>query len=189
MSEVLLVSQLGLSLVLVVAASGKILRFEDFAATLRLSRFPAGLVRVLTVAVPTLELGLALVLVVADGVALQIAMAAVAALMTAFTAWMISVRVRRISLSCSCFGARGAPVGPRTMARNAVLLAWALCGAAVAAATSSPLPDASGWLVLATAGGALATMLLVGLRMARPNLVLTMRAVYALRNPGSAEVT
>ena len=52
--------QVILSAVLLVAATEKTLRAEDFFAALRLSHLPAGAIAPIGVAVPTLELTLAL---------------------------------------------------------------------------------------------------------------------------------
>jgi hypothetical protein len=183
MSRALAATQIGLSLVLVSAATGKILSSQDFAATLRLSRFDDRLVRMLTPAVPTVELAIAGALVVSAGMALQITMGAATVLMAAFTAWMVSVRARGISLRCACFGSRGAPVGPRTMLRNAVFAAVALGGLVASTTTDSALPGPSGWMVLATVGGAVTVMLVVAFAFARPNLILSLKQVYDLQPP------
>jgi hypothetical protein len=62
LSWLLLALQVILSVVLLVAATEKMLRSEEFFAALRLSHLPAGSITPIGVAVPVLDLTLALVL-------------------------------------------------------------------------------------------------------------------------------
>jgi hypothetical protein len=62
LSWLLLAPQVILSAVLFVAATEKTLRSEEFFATLRLSHLPAGSIAPIGVAIPALELMLALAL-------------------------------------------------------------------------------------------------------------------------------
>ena len=61
-SWLLLALQVILSVVLLIAATEKMLRAEEFFAALRLSHLPAGAIAPLGIAVPVLELTLALAL-------------------------------------------------------------------------------------------------------------------------------
>ena len=138
MSWLLLALQVILSAVLLVAATEKMLRSEEFFAALRLSHLPAGSIAPIGVAVPALELTLALALLLAPARWLPLAFGAAALVLGAFTAWMGWVRARRLRVRCGCFGPGGGHVGPRTIARNLLLLALALGGLVLAGQTRDP---------------------------------------------------
>ena len=138
MSWLLLALQVILSVVLLVAATEKTLRAEEFFAALRLSHLPAGSIAPIGVAVPALELTLALALLLAPAQWLPLAFVAAALVLGAFTAWMGWVRARRLRVRCGCFGPGGGHVGPRTIGRNFLLLALALGGLVLAGQTRYP---------------------------------------------------
>jgi hypothetical protein len=175
MSWLLLAVQLVLSTVLLLAGTGKVLRSDEFSAALRLSHLPTVCVRVLQLAVPVLELGLALALVLATPRLLPFALAGTAALLAVFTIWMGWVRAHRLRVQCGCFGPGGPRVGGRSIARNLLLLVLALGGLGLAVRVDSPLPESpSLWLtVTATAAGMLVA-LLVALQAALPALALSL---------------
>src|SRR5215204_6063779 len=104
LSWLLLALQVILSVVLLVAATEKILRSQEFFAALRLSHLPAGAIAPLGIAVPALELILALALLLAPVQWLPLAFGVAALLFGAFTAWMAWVRARRLRVRCGCFG-------------------------------------------------------------------------------------
>src|SRR5688572_11618335 len=139
----LLALQVILSVVLLVAATEKTLRAEEFFAALRFSHLPAGWIVPIGVAVPALELMLALTLLLAPVQWLPLAFGAAAVVLGAFTAWMGWVRARRLRVRCGCFGPGGGHVGPATIGRNLLLFALALGGLVLAGQTRSPLPGPS----------------------------------------------
>src|SRR5262245_28168663 len=114
MSWVLLALQLGLSAALIVAATGKVLLSDDLVAALRLSHLPEAMIKPLAVAVPLLEVGLALALVLSPPGRLTLALIATAVLLALFTLWMGWVQARQLRVRCGCFGGGGGDVGPRT---------------------------------------------------------------------------
>jgi uncharacterized membrane protein YphA (DoxX/SURF4 family) len=113
-----------LAAVLVVAAITKIRRPDDVAADF--AELGLAWPNVLARVVPVLELGCAVLLVVAPG------WGGIAsfALLAAFTAVLVNVvRTGRV-VACRCFGALSdEPVSRRTLLRNAALLALALIAA------------------------------------------------------------
>lgn len=182
MSFVLLVLQVALAGTFVAAAAGKLLRSDEFVAALRLSYLPEWTIRPLAVAVPALEVALALWLVLAAPARVAAPFLASAALLTAFTLWMGWVSGRRLRVRCGCFGGDGGEVGPRTLLRNAVLLVAALLGWALASRAASPLPGPSWEAAGAAVALALSVALVQAVRMVWSHLMVTYER---LRDGGS----
>jgi len=88
LSWLLLALQVILSAVLLVAATEKAVRSEEFFAALRLSHLPARSIAPIGVAVPALELTLALALLLAPTRWLPLAFGAAALVLGTFTTWM-----------------------------------------------------------------------------------------------------
>lgn len=179
MSWLLLALQVILSAALLVAATQKILRTEELFAALRLSHLPEPSIAVIGVAVPALELALALALLLAPARWLPLAFGAVALVLGMYIAWMGWVRMRRMRVRCSCFGPGGEYVGPRTIGRNVMLLALALGGLALAGQTPSPLPGPSLAMVVTVTSLAVYLALLLALRNAWPHLNFTFERLQA----------
>ena len=179
MSWVLLALQVVLSAVLFIAATEKALRSEEFAAALRLSHLPAGIVGPVGVGVPALEVALAIALLLVPAGRLPLAFGATALLFAAFTAWMSWVRARRLRVRCGCFGAGGGEVGSRTIGRNIVLLTLALGGLLSSARVPTPLPEPSLPLAITVTAGGMCLALLLALRAFWPNLILTLEQYQA----------
>ena len=174
MSWLLLALQVILSVVLLVAATEKTLRAEEFFAALRLSHLPAGSIMPIGIAVPALELTLALALLLAPARWLPLAFGAAAVLLAAFTAWMGWVRMRRLRVGCGCFGPGGGYVGPRTIGRNLLVLALTLAGLVLAGQARTPLPGPSLALAVTVTTLGLCIALLRALRAAWPHLILSL---------------
>src|SRR5215207_2306716 len=96
LSWLLLALQVILSFVHLAAATEKILRSEEFFAALRLSHLPAGSIAPIGIAVPVLELTLALALLLAPVQWLPLTFVAAALVLGAFFVWMGWVRARRL---------------------------------------------------------------------------------------------
>jgi hypothetical protein len=184
-SWLLLALQVILSAVLLVAATEKTLRADEFFAALRLSHLPAGSIAPIGMAVPALELTLALALVLAPARWLPLAFAAAALMFGAFTAWMGWVRARRLRVRCGCFGP-GGHVGPRTIGRNLLLLALALGGLALAGQTRTPLPGPSLAMAVTVTSLGACLALLLALRTAWPHLILSFER-YQARQAGAID--
>ena len=179
MSWLLLALQVILSVVFVVAATEKTLRAEEFFAALRLSHLPAGAIVPIGIAIPALELTLALALLLAPARWLPLAFAAAALVLGAFTVWMGWVRARRLRVRCGCFGPGGGHVGPRTIGRNLLLLALALAGLVLAVQTRSPLPGPSLAMAVTVTSLGVCLALLLALRTAWPHLILSFEQYQA----------
>ena len=184
MSWLLVALQVILSVVLLVAAMEKTLRAEEFFAALRLSHLPAGTIGPIGVAVPGLELTLALALLLAPARWLPLAFGAGVVILGAFTAWMGWVRARRLRVRCGCFGPGGGYVGPRTIGRNLLLLGLVLGGLVLAGQTRSPVPGPSLAMAITVTSLGLCLALLVALRAAWPQLVLSFEQ-YQARQTGT----
>jgi hypothetical protein len=172
LSWLLLALQVILSAVLLVAATEKTLRSEEFFAALRLSHLPAGSIVPIGVAVPALELTLALALLLAPTRLLPLAFVAAALILGAFTVWMAWVRAHRLRVRCGCFGPGGGQVGTRTIGRNLLLLALALGGLVLSGQTPSPLPGISLAMAVTVTSIGVCLALLLTLRTAWPHLIL-----------------
>jgi hypothetical protein len=179
LSWLLLALQVILSVVLLIAATEKILRAEEFFAALRLSHLPAGSIVPIGIAVPALELTLAMALLLAPARWLPLAFGAAALLLGGFTAWMGSVRLRRLRVRCGCFGPGGGYVGPRTIGRNLLLLALALAGLVLAGEARTPLPGPSLAMAVTVTSLGLSLALLLALRAAWPHLTLSFEQYQA----------
>jgi hypothetical protein len=184
LSWLLLALQVILSVAFIVAATEKTLRSEEFFAALRLSHLPAGAIGPIGVTVPVIELTLALALLLAPGRWLPLAFAAVALVLSAFTAWMGWVRARRLRVRCGCFGPGGGYVGPRTIGRNLLLLALALAGVVMTQQTRTPLPGPSLAMAVTVTSLGACLALLVALRGALPHLMLSFER-YQARQTGT----
>lgn len=124
---------------LVIAAVAKLRTFGDFAASLVALRLAAGAgAQPLAAAVVAAELTAA-ALCLWPGTAV-VGLGVSAALMAAFAA--VAGR-RRAVVPCRCFGSGGAPLGPRHVMRNGLLLLLALAavpGSLTTVLTSDPNP-------------------------------------------------
>jgi peroxiredoxin len=117
---------------------------------------PRRLVRPLSIALPAVELAVAVALLPASTA--RYGALAAAGLLTAFTGAIAYQLARGRRPSCNCFGRlHSKPIGPSTLGRNVVLL-----GLATGAAVRNPGPSAVAWLsdpLLATIGGLSALVL------------------------------
>src|SRR5712692_6224057 len=111
MAFLLLACQVVLAVVLLVAATGKLLNSEQLAAALRLSHIPKALITPLMVLTPILELCLPFGLVLSTPHLLPLAMAGTVGLLSVFTIWMLTVYNRGLRLRCGCFGPGRADIG------------------------------------------------------------------------------
>jgi len=139
-------------------------------SALLLSRIPDRLAESAGRVVPVLELGIGLALL-ADLAPRPGPLLAAGVLLTLFTAWVLIVVIRRLDLSCACFGVGGATIGVRTVLRNVVMLAIAAGGVALvwsADLTHSP----SGWSVFAAIGVGLIAALISAAHVVAPALQL-----------------
>jgi hypothetical protein len=185
LSWLLLALQVILSAVLLVAATEKTLRSEEFFAALRLSHLPAGAIAPIGIAVPALELALALALLLAPARWLPLVFLIAALVLGAFTAWMGWVRARQLRVHCGCFGPGGGHVGSGTIGRNLLLLGLALVGLVLAGQTRTPLPDPSLAMAVTVTSLGACLGLLLALRAAWPHLILSFEQYQARQAVGT----
>lgn len=169
----LLAAQLALAGVLLFAATGKVLKSEQFAAALRLSHLPAPLIAPFRVAVPLLELCLAFALVVSTPRTLPLTLLVTTILLGIFAAWMGWVRMQHMHIICGCFGHGVAEVGPRSVVHNLLFLLLSLGGLFLTKQAQSPLPHPSLWLATLVTALAMCLAFFPAARGALPNLILT----------------
>jgi hypothetical protein len=186
MSWLLLILQVFLSAMFLVAATAKMLHADEFVAAARLSHLPAGSIAPIGVAIPAIEVTLALALLLAPARWLPLVFLAATLLLGTFLAWMEWVRERRLRVRCGCFGPAGGEVGPRTIGRSLVLLALALAGLALARQARTPLPVPSLTMVVTVTSLGACLALLLALRNAWPHLMLSAAHVHA-RQAGTAD--
>lgn len=165
------VDQFALAAVLVAAATGKLLRPDEFRGAL--SATPHMPVRSLAVLIPLLELGLGVLLGTARGGALAFAFGAAGAAFLLFTGWATWVLASGLRLTCGCFGSHSVEVTLKTVARNAALVG--LAGAGILASRFADSPSASRivWRLGFVSSLALALVLLLALREVLPYLALS----------------
>lgn len=170
MDQALLALQIASSGVLLVAATGKALRADDFGAALRLSHMP--LAKLFLYAVPVVEFSLALALLIATPATLTVALAATTGLFVAFTVWAVSVLGRGIKLKCGCFGGSSKDVTATTVIRNIVLVAMSGTGLVLSTTAKSPLSEPTLWSAVTASSIAMLVAVLVALRFGFAGLVL-----------------
>ncbi|NYD48182.1 putative membrane protein YphA (DoxX/SURF4 family) [Actinomadura luteofluorescens] len=134
-------------LVFAVSAVSKLRDFDGFARSVpALVPVPPGRARLLAIATTTLEALVPPLLVAPVTAPFGFGLAAV--LLAAFTAAVATSVRRGRRTACRCFGPSSAPLGPRHLVRNGVLLACAVLGALA----PGGLPPAGGIAVAAAAG-------------------------------------
>ncbi|WP_328451337.1 MauE/DoxX family redox-associated membrane protein [Amycolatopsis sp. NBC_00438] len=146
------------TLIAVVFAASSLSKFRDFRGFARsvpaLVPMPANAVLPVSVAVVAAEGGVAVLVVVpATGTA---GFLLASLLLLAFAAAIGTALRRGRPAPCRCFGAGDTPVGPRHLARNAVLLCLAVAGALAPA----HLPPVAGAALAVAAGGAVAVLVI-----------------------------
>ncbi|HEU4656941.1 MAG TPA: MauE/DoxX family redox-associated membrane protein [Capillimicrobium sp.] len=156
MTTLLLVARLALAAVFAAAAAGKLTDRHGARQAARELGVPSALAGTVALALPAVELGVAAALL--SGRAAAAAAAVAALLLLAFTAALAVALARGRRVACHCFGelSSRAPAGPRTLARNAALLAAAL--AVAIAGRDDGGPSAIAWIgeLDAATGAALA---------------------------------
>ncbi|MGH2531948.1 MAG: MauE/DoxX family redox-associated membrane protein [Thermomicrobiales bacterium] len=178
LSWLLLAIQLVLATVLLLAATGKALHPDDFAAALRLSHLPSRLDRPLTVVIPLIEFGLTLTLILSTPRTLPFVLSATAMLFGIFTVWMIWIRANHLRVRCGCFGLGGKEVGWRIIGRNGLLIVLSVAGIFLTVRAQSPLPDLSFWMVVSVTSVSMCVALVAVLREMAPQLLLTGERLY-----------
>ena len=144
------VARLVLAAVFAVAAVGKLIDLAGSKAAMEQFGLPGPVASAAGSVLPAVE-GVLAVMLLIDSTARLAALAA-AGLLAVFVAAMARLMARGEAAECHCFGAlHSAPVGWRTLARNAVLAAVAL-----AAALATRQGAVSGWIAGLHGAGALA---------------------------------
>jgi uncharacterized membrane protein YphA (DoxX/SURF4 family) len=155
---VLLIARLGLAATFAVAAAGKLVDFEATRRTLAEFGAPDRLTPAGALALPAVELAVAVLLIPNATARLGALLALV--LLAVFVAAIIRSLARGRQPDCNCFGGlHSAPIGPLTLVRNLALAAVA--GLVVATGPGESLGALDGGTVLAVAS-ALAALLLLG---------------------------
>ena len=167
------ICQAGLSAMLIVASSGKLMQSRDLLEALEATRLPYPFAKGSSVALPVVELMLAAARLTLRGQPLTWTFAATIILLALFTAWLAYVVLRGLRVRCGCFGASHHLVSPAAIVRNGVLLSTAVVGFLLAMRSPSALPTMSAWLATLYANVGLAVALLTALDTVRPHLVLS----------------
>ena len=155
-----LACRLALAAVLTLAAVAKLRAPGAFAASLEgLGLVPARLRRPLAVLVPAAELLIALLLALPGTVTAGFLAAAL--FCCGLTAVPALVVARGQTAVCACFGAAEVPMGGVHIVRNAVLLAAACLGSAVALTRGAGVPGEPPGIALAVVAAGLLTTLTV----------------------------
>lgn len=174
MIYLLLACQITLAVILLLAATGKILNSEQFLPALRLSGVPKVLVTPIAILTPALEMCLAFGLVLSSPQLLPLTMAATAGLFGIFTVWMVSIYAHGLRVKCGCFGIANSDIGPHSILRNGILITVSLGGFILALNTQSLLPTPSLWLVITILSSGMCLMLLRAFQGGRFALILSM---------------
>ena len=160
-------------------------RGRELAGALRLSGMPARPARVLSLVVPAVELTLGVLLLIVRGSALQIALIVGALTLTAFTSWLVWVRVRKFDIRCSCFGANSKNVTSATVIRNIMLVTLAIAGSVAAGRVESSLPSTSVYWAMTSTSLAAVVLLAAGFNQVKAQLVLSLETMKRRRDMAS----
>jgi Methylamine utilisation protein MauE len=125
------VVQIGLAATLAFAGTAKLLDPAPFERVLRQSGLPSRAAGAAATGLPLLELLLGAALIGVGGSVLRWVLAAAAAVFLAFCTWMLVVRLRRLELSCGCFGSRSKRVDGVSLLRTMSLASLAIGASAV----------------------------------------------------------
>jgi hypothetical protein len=173
MPQLLLACQIGLSLVFLLAANGKLLNTHDFMQAIRVLRLTLGFEYALAVVLIAVEICLSLALLLSSRLWLPFTMVVSVVALLTFTAWMIFVYAKGLQVTCGCFGTGESVVGYRSIFRNLILIGVGLLGFALSLSVVSPLPSLSLWLVITVTSMALIVMLVQAFYNVRPKLLLS----------------
>lgn len=147
MSYMLSGCQVILTLILLIAAIGKLAYPQSFINALRISGLrPNFLVTGATLIVGW-EFACAVMLLFHTSWLLPVAFLATALLLTIFIAWMVWVYLRKIHVQCGCFGAGSSNVNFGGVVRNVILIGVSALGWILSRSTTSLLPPASLWVL------------------------------------------
>ncbi|MBI2760446.1 MAG: hypothetical protein HYX51_03345 [Chloroflexi bacterium] len=169
----LLLCQILITLVLLVAATAKLLDSRDFYNALEFSGIPSIIIRATTIMTPVVEVVLAAGIIVSKPNSLRVVMAGTSLLFLAFTVWSASIVARGLRLSCGCFGTSDDYVNIWSVVRNAGLTMVAILALFFGTQADSPIPAASFEVLAFTTALFMVLMLARAFRLARCELVLT----------------
>jgi len=162
MTLVLGACQFVLAAVLLLAAITKIVTPEALTRALRTSGVPLFLIKPLPILVVIVELSLAINLIFSTPETLLISMTGTLVLLSIFTGWLMFVYVRKMRITCGCFGDISASVTKGTLFRNVLLMGLAILGIVLAKSVPSVVPASTTWnmvLSIALSGGAILLLL------------------------------
>lgn len=180
MPWLLALMQVGLSVVLLVAATGKVLHPGALVSALLQSGVPPRTARRVSALLPPLECALACGLVLFRNPLLTATLALSLCLFVGFTAWMLWVLARGLNLNCACFGASGkARIGILGVVRNAGLMVFTIVAGVLASRSETMLPATSIWTVAAVVSTGMACALAVSAWSVRGGLVLMRQSAEA----------
>ena len=146
MRIVLVGCQLILSLVLLIAAAGKLMYPQQFIAAIRVSGISRTLIHPVAILIVVFELELASSSLFSTGWLLPLSFAGTFLLLGGFTVWLISVYRRKLHVQCGCFGASHAHVNKGSILRNLIFMGMAVIGFFVALSTPGILSSSSMWI-------------------------------------------
>jgi hypothetical protein len=146
-----------LAIVFLVGAVSKFRDIRPVGRTLRAGGIPAS--RVVAASIPLFEIATAALLLVRPTVGAVVALAS----LTLFTAFLLSLLIRNIDVSCGCFGGNDESVSYIDVVRNAMLATLAILATSCHAPTAFGLND----LVLVSTTSALGLVVLSALSTRR----------------------
>jgi hypothetical protein len=155
MSTILLAGQVILGLAFVYAAIGKMLTSEDFSDAIRISGLRASLIGPVGIVIVCAETAVTIGSWQGDRRILQVASAAAALMLIAFTFWMIWMLRRGLSIRCGCFGSTTSRIGLMSVIRNLALLCVAILTISLSLEYRSVLPPINGQMLYVIVGAAL----------------------------------
>jgi hypothetical protein len=178
--------QLAVATTLLVAAGGKLVVPGELAGALRASRiFPGRAVPGIGVVVIASEILISIAVLSFQADALSASFGAAAALCSGFVLWGGSVKVRRITLRCACFGGTSTKVTWWTIARAAGLGGLAVMGL-FAAIEGVALLEGSAWGAASAVGYSVCVLLLAAFARTRRALLLRAHSMQSASREAEA---
>ena len=172
MTYLLFVQQILLAAIFLLAASGKLLKSEQFLSALRLSHIPDWLLSPMIIGIPCVELGLSIGLVMSSYPLLSWFFAGTSGLLGIFTLWMIFISLQKLRIKCGCFGTASSQIGLHSIVRNILLLSVSLWGLFISSRMHHVFLEPSLWMFMLMLSLGICFVLLQAFWSAKPVLLL-----------------
>lgn len=141
--------QIILTLILLMAAIGKLLYPEQLIRALWASNLPKATVKPLAIMIVVVEFTLSILLIFSVPWSLLLSFTGAFVLLGGFTGWLTWIYYQKIPTQCGCFGKSSSNVEVSNIFRNLVFMGISALGFFLTMHTTSSLPTPSLWTQIA----------------------------------------